>query len=888
MEILDLRVMRGPNYWSDVHKKIIVLKLDLEDLEREPTHKIDGFSSRLKEAMPSLYTHKCTEGEEGGFFKVVEQGTWMAHVVEHIALELQCLAGMSCSFGKTLSGNTQGIYHVIFEYQDDEAGRYAGKAAVKIAVALAEGEDYDIGREIVHLEKLARRSKLGPSTSSLVEEARNRGIPVKKFNNSTLLVFGYGNKQKKISATVVSSTSGIGIEIARDKQDTKMILGDAYIPVPRGVLVHDEEDLEDHIEDVRYPLVIKPLNGNHGRGITTGIGNLVQAVSAFQLAKAVSLPVIMEEFVQGNDYRMILVDHKVIAVAKRTPAMVTGNGKSTIMELIEQINREPGRGNGHDDVLTKVVIDKSTEEILAAKDLHLDSVLEKGEILYLKHTANISTGGTSEDVTDIVHPSFNFIAERVSRLVDLNICGVDIVAKDITKPFTRENGAVVEVNAGPGLRMHQDPAKGLARNVARPIVEMLFPVHDNGRIPVVAITGTNGKTTTTRLVAHLAQHAGHHKVGFTTTDGIYIQGQPIYHGDCTGPVSAQSVLFDPFIDFAVLECARGGILRSGLAFDECDISIVTNVSEDHLNLKDINTLEEMANVKAVVPRTTRREGYAILNADDDLVYEMKQKLSCRIALFSMHSDNQRVKEHCENGGLAAVIENDYLTVCDGQWKTRIDKVKDIPLSLGGRAEAMIKNLLPAALVTHICGWEPERSRKAFQSFVPSPDQTPGRMNIFRFREFEIMVDYAHNVDGYKQLKIFLDKTNASVKVGIIGVAGDRRDDDIRGVGSMAAEIFDEIIVRHDEDMRGRPKEEMTELLLEGIRRVDPDKPVTVIESETEAILYSIGHAKKNAFITACSEKIHKSIETIKNALEKENTKTTNKKKVNTLTKQTTT
>jgi cyanophycin synthetase len=863
MKILETKVMRGPNYWSNYRKKLIVLKLDIGELENYPTHKIDGFAERIEKLLPSLYHHECSEGHPGGFFHRVETGTWMGHVIEHIALEIQSLAGMECGYGRTRSTNVKGVYHVVFSYEHEKAGLYAAKAAVAIAEALIEGREYDLQKDIDELSYLKRRSSFGPSTHSIVTEAKKRNIPFKRLSEGSLVTFGYGKNQQRIRATITGNTSGIGIDMAGDKDETKRILQNAYISVPKGVLVFDEEELRSALNNITFPVVLKPVDGNHGRGITTNIMTVEHAVAAFHIAKTISRQVIVEEFIQGFDYRFLVINYKLVAVAKRTPAMVMGDGKSTIFALIEQTNKDPKRGDGHENVMTQITVDEITETILAKKNITLSHVLPLGEILFLKDTANISTGGTSTDVTDLVHPENVFMAERVARLLNLDICGIDVVAKDINIPLTKDIGGIVEVNAAPGLRMHLAPSKGLARNVAEPIIDMLFPEHSNGRIPIVAITGTNGKTTTTRLMAHIAKQAGH-KVGYTTTEGIYIQDKAINMGDCTGPVSAEAVLYDPTIDFAVLECARGGILRSGLGFDNCDISIVTNVTEDHIGLKDIHSLKDLAKVKAVVARSTYDKGHSILNADDDMVYAMANDLSCNIALFSISENNERVLEHCKNGGMAAIIEKGYLTICKGEWKTRIEKIANIPLSLNGRAECMIKNILPAALAAVIQGFKIEDIRTALKSFIPSAEQTPGRMNIFKFENFEVMIDYAHNPDGFIQLQKFMDKTQATVKVGILSATGDRRDEDILNIGKLSAKIFDEIIIKHDKDLRGRSKDEITKLLLEGIYS-ERKMPVQIISNEFDSIQYALDNAKPGSFNVILADDVMKTIQYIKNA-----------------------
>jgi len=868
MKIISVKVLRGPNYWSNYRQKLIVIKLDLEELEEYPTNKIDGFAERIEQLMPSLYNHQCSEKVAGGFFTRVREGTWMGHVIEHIALELQSLAGMECGFGRTRSAGEKGVYHVVFAYQVENAGLYAGNAAVRLAEALQKNIPYDISKDIHELININKRDGLGPSTISIINEARKRNIPYKRLDDKALIMFGHGVYQKIIQATIANTTSCIGVDIASDKEKTKQLLASAFVPVPQGKKIQNKEELDEAIKDIEFPLVIKPLDGNQGKGITTNITSKQQAQRAFELAKIISKNVIVERYVCGQDYRFLVINYKLAAVAKRTPAMIAGDGISTIQQLIDKANCDPRRGEGHEKVLTTIKVDSVTESILTQKNCTLNSVLPHGEILILKDTANLSTGGTSRDVTDLVHPLNAFLAERIARLMNLNICGIDIVAADIQSPITEKNGAVIEVNAGPGFRMHLSPSKGLARNIAEPVIKMLFPEGTPSRVPLVAVTGTNGKTTTVRLIAHMATVAGYN-VGYTTTDGIYIQGREVFHGDCSGPASAETVLRDPIVDFAVLECARGGILRSGLGFDKCSISIVTNVTEDHLGLDDINTMEQLARVKSVVPRSTIDDGYAILNADDDRVYNMKNDLDCNVALFSINDNNERIKQHCENKGIAAYIEKGYFTISKGQWRTRIAKVKEVPLTFEGKAECMIKNILPAILAATIRDFSVEVIRTALKTFIPSPEQTPGRLNIFHFKHCDVMIDYAHNADALKELKKFIDNTTASLKVGIIAGVGDRRDEDIRNIGFYSGQIFDEIIIRHDKDGRGRTNEEFTDLLASGIMQSNPQAAVNVISDECEALQYAICNAKEGAFIVVCTEHVKETIEFVQKIKEDE-------------------
>ncbi len=864
MNILELRVMRGANYWSNYRKKLIVMKLDIGELEQYPTNLIPGFDERIQKLIPSLQTHRCSEDEEGGFLSRVSEGIWMGHVIEHIALEIQCLAGMESGYGRTRSTYTNCVYHVVFSFIHERAGLYAAKAAVKIAEALIKGESYDLENDIQLLKKINSQDSLGPSTLSIVKEAERRKIPWRRVDEESMILFGQGINIKTIKATISGDTSSIAVNMACDKAATKRVLQRACIPLAASRVIFDPKDLNLVIQQIGFPVVIKPLNGNHGRGVTIGIKNEEEALTAFHFAQTISQRVIIEKFVPGYDYRFLVINYKLVAVAKRTPPFIKGNGVSTMHDLINELNDDPLRGEGHINVLSKVIIDKATLNIISKNGYFLHSVLPIDKILYLKETANLSTGGTATDITDKVHASNVFLAERIARLMHLDICGIDIISSDVNIPITNENGAIIEVNAAPGFRMHLAPSKGLPRNVAAPVVDMLFPNGKTSLIPIVAVTGTNGKTTTTRLCAHFAKQAGF-KVGFTTTDGIYIQDNIIKSGDCTGPSSAAVILTDPTVDYAVLECARGGILRAGLGFENCNISIVTNITEDHIGLNEIHTLDEMAKVKAVVARSTFDNGYSILNADDDLVYAMRKELDCNIALFSMNHDNPRIIRHCKNGGLAAYVEDNYIIVCNNEWKTRIEKIAAIPLTLDGRAECMIKNILPAVLAATISKFTIDDIKAGLKSFIPSPQQTPGRFNIFKFNNINVMVDYAHNADGYKELKKFLDKTPATRKIGILAATGDRREEDIRNVGIHAALMFDEVIIRHDKDMRGLHPEIANALITEGIHSIDPTIPIQVISDEIDALQYIISVAQPGSFIVLCAEKIMHVLDHLKEA-----------------------
>ncbi|HEV7331461.1 MAG TPA: cyanophycin synthetase [Flavisolibacter sp.] len=854
MLVKDIKVLRGPNYWSVKRQKIIQFTLDLQELEQKPTDTIPGFLERIQQLLPSLHEHRCSVGEPGGFFERVRRGTWMGHVIEHIAIELQILAGIDVSFGQTRGTGVDGVYHVAFEYGEEAEGRYTVTAAVAIAEALIKGETYDVQKDIAEIRNLWFREKLGPSTGSIVDEAKKRGIPAMRLDDGSLVQLGYGCNQKRIEATITSHTSSLAVDVAGDKHKTKQLLQDANLPVPFGEVITSIESLKETVQAIGYPIVIKPLKGNHGKGATIDIQDWEHAECAFYRAQKYGSEVIVEKFIQGSDFRILVINYKFVAAALRTPATVIGDGRHTILELIEIANKDPRRGNGHDNILTEIKVDDICLELLKKKGYTLESVLQQGEVLALKPTANLSTGGTATDVTDEVHPQNQSIFERIARNIGLDVCGIDVMAPNLSQPLKETGGAVLEVNAAPGFRMHLEPTHGRPRNVAKPVVDMLFPNKSNGRIPIIAITGTNGKTTTTRLMAHIVKTAGF-VTGFTSTDGIYINNELVLKADCSGPSSAEVILRDSAVEFAVLETARGGLLRSGLAFDQCDCAIVTNVAEDHLGIGGIDTLEKLARVKSVVPETVHANGFVVLNADDDLVYAMRENVKGKVALFSLDESSTRIEEHCAAGGLAAVYENGYLLLRIGNHYIPIEEAANIPITFGGKATFNIANALAAALAAYASRIKLGIIREALRSFVPSSENTPGRMNIFEFNDFTVILDYAHNPHGVKALGQFVKTIDAHSRIGIITGVGDRRDEDIIAMGEEAAKVFDEIIIRHDEDMRGRTHEELDALLTKGIQRVNKDIPIAYYGNECEAVEKAMQQRRPKTLLVVLTENI---------------------------------
>ncbi|WP_309613184.1 cyanophycin synthetase [Flavobacterium sp.] len=868
MKIDKIQALRGPNIWSVQRKKLIQMRLDLEEMEQFPTNKIDGFRERIEAMFPTMIEHRCSEGVRGGFFSRIERGTWMGHVIEHIALEIQTLAGMETGFGRTRETKTPGIYNVVFSYTEENVGMFAAESSVAIAEALIAGTEYDLEADIQKMREIRERVRLGPSTGSIVEDAVSRDIPWIRLGTNSLVQLGYGINQMRFQATITCKTSSIAVDIACNKEQTKKMLDAASIPVANGGICVDEEDLDEVIKKIGYPIVLKPLDGNHGKGASINVKTREEAVEGLAYAKKYSHRVIVEKFITGYDFRVLVINNKLVAAAKREPAHVKGNGKHTIQQLIDETNKDPRRGYGHENVLTQIDVDRDTTDLLEKLSYTLETVPEKGEIVYLKSTANLSTGGTSIDVTDMMHPENIFLCERISRVIGLDVCGVDIMAENLTQPLKENGGCILEVNAAPGFRMHLAPSEGLPRNVAAPVIDMLYPPGKPSRIPIIAVTGTNGKTTTTRLLAHIVKNNGY-QVGFTTSDGIYVQNHMMEKGDTTGPLSAEYILKDPTVEFAVLETARGGILRSGLGFSRCDIAIITNIQEDHLGLSDIHTLDDLARVKSTVVKSVKKDGWAILNAEDEQCLKIANELSCNVAYFSMDENNPKVKQFSKEGKIVAVYENGYITIKKGEWKIRVERATHVPLTMGGKAKFMIANVLAATLASYLHGFKTEDISLSLQTFIPSAAQTPGRMNIFEFKKFKVLIDFAHNPSGYRGVEEYLSSVEATKKIGIIAGVGDRRDEDIKECATIAARMFDHIIIRQEKYLRGRTEEEIIDLIMEGINESGRNVTHEIIPKEVEAIKHAINNAQEGSFITALSDVVTNAINIVQEYLDKE-------------------
>jgi cyanophycin synthetase len=880
LRVVQRAVYRGPHIYGDT--LMIRIRVDLGFLETFPTSVIPSFPDALLEALPSLSKHACSRGHEGGFVERLREGTWLGHVIEHVAIELQSLAGARVALGKTRSVKNQpGVYDILFEYRDEEVGLLAGWLALQLVDGLLppplRGVS-DIG--IVHegpaivgqlradqavdmLKAAQARYGLGPTTRSLLEEAEAQGIPALRLDDHSLLQLGWGARQKKLRASITSDTPFVAVEAAGDKQLTRSLLQKAGIPAPEGVVIRDVEDAVVEAKRLGWPVVVKPLDANHGKGVTTEICDEAGVRAAFELAQPYSSLVIVEQHYKGADHRILVVDGDVVAVAERVPACVVGDGARSVEALVEEVNRDPRRGEGHERVMTRIRLDARAAAWLARSGRSFASVPAKGERVFLQPTANMSTGGVAIDRTDVIHPDNACIAVRAALTLGLDIAGVDFMCPDISQSVRKTGGGVIEVNAAPGFRMHLQPAEGRPRNVARPVIRMLFPYSQNGRIPVFAITGTNGKSTTVRMLAHILKQAGY-RVGMTTTSGVYINGDRIIAADASGPRSARAVLRDPMVDAAVLEIARGGLLREGLAFDKCDVGAVTNVQEDHLGLKGIDTIEDLAWVKSVVVENVKHDGISVLNADDPMSAGMRRRATGNLAFISLHGEAmpEFMREHVENGGLAIALERKaspatIVVYQDGRRRPLI-AAAEIPATLGGLAIFNIANAMTAACMAIGHGLDVSTVRLALATFGTAFEQNPGRLNIFDGHGFRVILDYAHNVHGLRALGEMLHPLRASYprQIGMIAIPGDRRDEDIRAMGEMAARTFDEIVVREDPDTRGRTPGDIIRLLREGVLRTGfPAEQLHVGAEELNATVQTLRLARPGDLVVLCPTQV---------------------------------
>ncbi len=849
MKIMDRAVYVGPSLYA--HFPVIRLDVDLGDLEDWPSARLgERFTDSLLEALPGLNEHGCSYGEPGGLVRRLREGegTWMGHILEHVAIELQNIAGHHITFGKTRSLGPRGHYWIVYQYEQREVGLEAGALGLTLLESLlppdlrtpgSVPDGFDFAAERDDFIRFTQRHALGPSTAALVQAATERGIPWLRMGSNSLIQLGHGRYQRRVQATVTSQTSHIAVELASDKEETNKNLASLGLPVPRLELVTTEDGAAEAARDIGFPVVVKPYNANHGRGISIHMINEAEVRSAFHVAREHSRSVIIEAFVTGLDHRMLVINGSLVAVSKRLPGHVVGDGTHTVAQLVELVNSDPRRGIGHEKVLTRLELDSQAASMLARAGLTAESVPENGQLVFLRSTGNLSTGGTATDMTDVVHPDNVEMAVRAVQAVGLDVGGVDFLSPDITRSYKEAGGGIVEVNAAPGFRMHMAPSEGKPRDVSGPVVDMLFPPGSPSAIPIAAVTGTNGKTTTARMLAHLLKITGHH-VGLTTTDGVYIDGQRTVAGDMTGPVATRMVLADPFVDVAVLEVARGGLLRAGLGVRHVDVGAVLNVQEDHLGMRGINTLKELSKVKRVVVEVARDT--AVLNADDPLCLAMADHTSARhVCYVTMNPSHELVREHIQAGGRGCVLESGMT----GQMITLYDHGAHIPLlpahlipaSLDARAMHNVQNAMFAAAMAFSMGMKLESIRHGLQTFDTTFFQAPGRGNVFDEHPFKVILDYGHNAAAMKAMVQFVERLGAAGRrIVVLSAPGDRRDEDVAQSALAVAGYFDKYICRRDDNLRGRGPDEVPRLLRDALvgAGVAPDD-VEMIPDERESL-----------------------------------------------------
>jgi len=862
LNIRQTTVFRGANIWARM--PVIHYVLDIGELEDRPSNAIPGFYEHLTELIPSLYEHGCSLGKPGGFLQRLREGTWMGHVLEHVALELQNLAGAEVSRGKTRSTRERGVYNVIFQYEQEDVGLAAGSLALRLLNHLIYGTEPDFDFVTEHEEKvikLAERFAYGPSTGAIVQEANRRGIPVLRLDpRRSLVQLGHGKYQKRIWATVTSETANIAVDVASNKELTNRLLHEIGIPVPRSVIVRTADQAVSAAARLGYPVVIKPLDGNHGRGVFVNLEDEEEIREFFPSAMDESRndQIIVETFLPGRDYRVLVVNNEVVAVAERVPAHVTGDGEHTIEQLIEIENQDPRRGVGHEKILTRITIDSQTMEVLERDNRTLEDVPAAGEFVQLKLTGNMSTGGTSIDRTDDIHSENIEIARQAAMVVGLDIAGIDMITPDISRSIREHGGGICEVNAGPGFRMHTHPTEGIPRLAGRAVVDMMFKRGAPSRVPIIAVTGTNGKTTTSRMIAHIMKTSGK-TVGLTTTDGIYIDGTQIMAGDMSGPTSARMVLKNPTIDYAVLETARGGILRSGLGYDRCNVGVVTNVTGDHLGLKGVNTLAELARVKEVVPASVLRDGASVLNADNEWTVQMTRAARGEVIFFSMDEENPVIRDHIREKGRALVLkqtrQGEMITMFESRRETSLLLASQIPATFSGRVRVNIENAMAAAAAAMADDVPLDYIRLGLRTFNSNFFQTPGRFNMLDYGNKRIVMDYCHNLAGLEAISDFVQRMEADSTLGVISMPGDRSDDDMQAFGQLAARTFDRIIIREDDNTRGRARGEISGILKDAVLSTGKDPgTIEVILNELEAAQAGVDQADKGALVVLLVDK----------------------------------
>ena len=827
MEVSRIRALRGPNLWSH-HTAVeaIVTCSEAECIIAD----LPGFEVRLRARLPQVSPLQPTGHDDA---------ITMAHVLELTALALQAQIGCKVTFSRTTQTFETGVFQVVVEYTEEAVGRLALELAQTLCRCVVDDTPFDLEQALEQLRDLDEDVRLGPSTGAIVQAAVARNIPFRRLTDGSLVMFGWGSRQRRIQAAEMDSTSAIGEAIAQDKELTKMLLDAAGVPVPIGRVVADADDAWAAACEIGLPVVVKPKDGNQGKGVTVNITTQAQLTAAYHVAAEYRDDILVERFLPGNDFRLLVIGDKLIAAARRDPPQLVGDGAHTVRELVDEINKDPRRGSGHATSLTKIRFDDVALATLATQGFDAQSVPRKGERVILRNNANLSTGGSATDVTDDVHPDMAACAIAAAKMVGLDLCGVDIVCDSVLKSIESQRGGIVEVNAAPGLRMHLSPSYGNGRPVGEAIISTMFKDGDDGRIPVVAVTGTNGKTTTVRLIAHLLGKSGL-RVGMTNTDGVYIEGQRIDTGDCSGPRSARNVLLHPDVDAAVFETARGGVLREGLAFDRCQVAVVTNIGTgDHLGLNFITTVEDLAVLKRVIVQNVADSGIAVLNAADPIVATMAANCRGEVTFFALDHQHPVMATHRAQGHRVVHVEGDNLVAAQGK-NVHMIALADIPITHNGTIGFQVENVMASVAAAWGVGISWEAIRLGLQTFANDSDNAPGRFNVFSYRGATVIADYGHNPDAILALVRATETMSGNRRSVVISGAGDRRDEDIRQQTEILGDAFDDVILYQDQCQRGRADGEVLALLREGLAKAKRTRLIDEINGEFIAIDTALG------------------------------------------------
>ncbi|MCL4298905.1 MAG: cyanophycin synthetase [Anaerolineae bacterium] len=857
VKVRNLRVLRGPNLYA--YKPVLQITLDIGPYEERPSNSFSGFVERLTTWLPGLQRHECGVGRPGGFIERLERGTYLGHIVEHITLELQNLMGFNVSFGRARGTGERGVYNVVIAYEEEEPGRAAFETALRLTLAAMHDDPFDFEAELERLLVIADEYRLGPSTGAIVTAARARKIPVLRVTSTGSLVqLGYGVHQKRILASETSYTSAIAVDLCQDKSLTNHMLRQVGVPVPAGRMVKSAREAWQAAQEVGLPVVVKPMDGNQGKGVSVNLNSKAEVSEAFAITRQYSRKILVESYIEGYDFRLLVINGRLVAAAQRDPAQVVGDGQHTVAQLIEILNQDPRRRPGHGSILSRVQINEAVELTLGQQDMSLATIPAPGQVVKLRHNSNLSTGGTATDVTDEVHPRNARLAELAAQILALDVAGIDIVCSDIRRPLAEQGGAIVEVNAAPGLRMHLNPSQGQARQVGVPIVEMLYPGDTPARIPVIAITGTNGKTTVTRLVGHMYETA-RWVVGMTCTDGIYINKELIVKGDCSGPKSAQTILLHPHVEVAVLETARGGILREGLAFDRCLVGVVTNVTSDHLGLDEIKTLDQLVRVKQVVVEVVSSDGAAILNAEDPLVAEMAAATDAHVVYFSRDKHNHVIQAHLAEGGQGVFVEEGTIILATGTTKVQLVELERIPFTWGGKIGFQVMNALAATAAAWAAGLNPAMIVRALSTFEADAIMAPGRFNIFEMNGVEVILDYGHNAAALEALGEAVAALEPRRTVVAFTLPGDRRDEDIIATTKATIPFANAYVLYDSEDRRGRAGNEIPNLIR---CHLPEDVPCEFAEGQPAGILQAWQQVRPGDRLIVICDEVNEALEVL--------------------------